>query len=556
MTEEKHNTLLQYYTPISKEEQQSTTLDEEGIRNHLAFLCGKKNISIDVGASKEFYDFIVYCIAYGMQTQASTTNYLEEAKKAYHHFKQTSLSQTLITIAKEINIEMIQKFKTLIYCCVSIDEGKTAGNCNLDFILENPLSIFAPYPIYTEVMESCDADGYVQHLLNGLSAINRYGITIGSVVCDGNLAQKKAFSFDWSGSLRNLPDYGWLRSIIFVPCLCHRINCSYKNVITHDPQLMEFVDNIRQLAGVCKENQSTLGKKCPVFVSTRWICDYDIVSFLLKNQEHIQQHLHGIEFPSGMEQFFQILKVHKILISIFESPNTFFFKAFMHIERALNTLNVLISENVPCSEDFKESLLKYTLRSEEGGLLILVHLFTTEGHDDMYVRILKKDMTSKYSTLVNSEPELLEPEDPLEEVMNQMIDQMCLEDYAEVMGEEGVEQEEQEMVLEANEGRLQTTTEMETQTEATPDFSNTFCDTAKQMLLILLSQDGYSKKSTETILSRFNWYLDTEHPFPNHRTEDQVGFSWKQIAMSFPDFEPIASVALRLLNSATSEASC
>ncbi len=44
LTEEKHNTLLQYYTPISKEEQQSATLDEEGIPNHLAFLCGKKYI--------------------------------------------------------------------------------------------------------------------------------------------------------------------------------------------------------------------------------------------------------------------------------------------------------------------------------------------------------------------------------------------------------------------------------------------------------------------------------------------------------------------------------
>lgn len=155
LTEEKHNTLLQYYTPMTKEEEQSTTLDEDGIRNHLAFLLGKKNISIDIGASQEFYDFIIYCIAYGMQTQASTENYIEEAKKAYHHFKATSLSQTLISISKEINVEMISKFKNLIYCCISIDEGKTAGNSNLDFVIENPLSYLSPFPIYTEVIMIC-----------------------------------------------------------------------------------------------------------------------------------------------------------------------------------------------------------------------------------------------------------------------------------------------------------------------------------------------------------------------------------------------------------------
>ena len=54
LTEEKHNTLLQYYTPISKEEQQSTTLDEEGIRNHLAFLCGKKIYRLMLVLPKNF----------------------------------------------------------------------------------------------------------------------------------------------------------------------------------------------------------------------------------------------------------------------------------------------------------------------------------------------------------------------------------------------------------------------------------------------------------------------------------------------------------------------
>ena len=561
LPEEKHNTLLQYYSP-QVEQQNSTSFDEEGVKNHLAFLLGKKNISIDVGASDEFYNFIIYCIAYGIQIHPRSENYLEEAKKAYHHYKQTSLSQTLISISKEINIDMIKKFKSLVYCSISIDEGKTAGNSNLDFVLENPLSYMSPFPVYTEIMHSFDADGYSQHLFNGLSAINRYGIRIGSVVCDGNPAQKKAFSFQWEGSLRKIPDHAWLKAIVFIPCLCHRINCCYKNVIIHNQDLKSYVFSIRELGATLKDNKEKLGMRCPTFITTRWLYDYEIVNFLLKNKDAIMNAFPRIRFPDQLDQYFLLIKVLRILISIFESHNTFFFKAFMHLERALNTFDELIGQGVPCAEEFKDSLLKYTLHSEEGGLWILAYLFTVEGHNDIYSRILKGDMHSKWGLLTNEEVTMYDPVDPLEGTMNEMINMMFDEENDEEPENDEVNSEFEDasetrvQMMEEAEESQEKRREVSTQTESTPRFSTNYCDRAKKMLFALIIQDGYSEGSAKTIMNRFNWFIDTEMPFPNHRTEDQIGFSWKQIGMAFQDFKPIADVALKLLNSSTSEASC
>ena len=181
----------------------------------------------------------------------------------------------------------------------------------------------------------------------------------------------------------------------------------------------------------------------------------------------------------------------------------------------------------------------------------------------MYVRIMKGDMHSKWGLLTNEELPSSEPADPLEQTMNEIIDTMFTDEAEE-------ERETNEEPNETNEepsgttdesmtGEGQTndaTRETATQTEATPRFSTSPVERAKLMLLELLKQDGYSDKSSEVILSRFNWFLDTEKPFPLQRTEDQIGFSWKQIGMAFPDFKPIANIALKLLNSSCSEASC
>ena len=249
LKKESDTTILQYFTPPKKEECKNIFDDDDCIKNQLVYLLAKKNISIDAGASDEFYQFICFCTSYGIHiaTGEPYDVVLPKGNNAYHHYRSTALATALATTSKELDKAMIKEFSKLEYTCVAIDEGKTAGVKNLDFILENPLSNLHPYPAVTEMMESEDAAGYVTHLLNGLASLSRYNINISSIVCDGNKAQKKAFSFEWPSSLRNLDNYKWIQKIYYIPCLCHRINCAYKYTVEHDKNLFAYVQNIRDL---------------------------------------------------------------------------------------------------------------------------------------------------------------------------------------------------------------------------------------------------------------------------------------------------------------------
>ena len=79
---------------------------------------------------------------------------------------------------------------------------------------------------------------------------------------------------------------------------------------------------------------------------------------------------------------------------------------------------------------------------------------------------------------------------------------------------------------------------------------------AKISLSRLLTQEGYQRQSHKILMKEFNSYLDEEVPFRNERTSNDIGFSWLQIRLIHPTFAPIANIALKLLHSGISEASC
>ena len=49
-----------------KKEEKCVMYSENGLKQRLSVLIGEKKLSVEVGASKEMYDFIIYCISYGI----------------------------------------------------------------------------------------------------------------------------------------------------------------------------------------------------------------------------------------------------------------------------------------------------------------------------------------------------------------------------------------------------------------------------------------------------------------------------------------------------------
>ena len=205
-----------------------------------------------------------------------------------------------------------------------------------------------------------------------------YKVNVGTCICDGNKAQKKAFSFTWSSSLRFKDK--WLKAIIFIPCLCHRIDNAYKYHATHDESIKIIVDKIKEYPQILNEHRDEIGAKCPPSISTRWIYDFVILDFIIKNKDKTSEY---VVISEDELQLYDILFIFKSLISIFENPNTPFHRAFFYLERGIKALEELNENGNSYANGFRESLLSYTLQSEEGGLWILGYLFTLPGQRDI-----------------------------------------------------------------------------------------------------------------------------------------------------------------------------
>lgn len=605
-TWEKENTpsksLLDYYSPVEQKKEDKLDFSPEGLKQRLAYLIGKRNISIDAAASDEFYDFIIYCLSYGKQLTCDDGNIVNAAKKAYPHFKETALRNAVIQTAKQIKNSMAQVFSNLDYVAVAIDEGATFGEKNVSFNLENPLSGYDSYTIEILSISDVTANGYVSIIKQGLENISNLNIKIASCICDGNMAQKKAFSYQWKDSLRFKQP--WMKEIIFIPCLCHKVNNAYKMVVNQNDDIRELVEEARSFAIFCKDHKEEIGATCPSFVSTRWIYDYDLVNFFLEHEEKIKEIAPKNMFPEKVKIIYPILKIFKTLIRIFEDSHTPFHRGFVYLERARTNFQELDDQHNPFSLMFWESLSKYTIHSYEGGLWVLAYLLTAQGQEDFFQRSHKLMDDKPVNALNVEKMKSRVPVDELEQTTEDMIanyieNNLAQEEEPEIPNDSV---EPQDFSNESDQGQNADTSDHTTtqpnvicQNHNRPnsitisaenidtyfrkiigisadsdssdeDFIptvdeenfefNSYLNSAKNWLLQYLQNINYSKKSIEIILREFNTYLDLQKPFKLYRTETKVGFAWSQIEKDFPKFSPIAKIARRLHSSCLSEASC
>ena len=117
------NTILDYYQPITTKNELKIDFSDSGLKQRLAILLAQKNISIDAGASDEMYNFIIYCISYGMSyNNKENAKLVEKAKQAYPHYKSDSIRQAMIMAAKLLDKDMLEQYKALDYVCISLDK--------------------------------------------------------------------------------------------------------------------------------------------------------------------------------------------------------------------------------------------------------------------------------------------------------------------------------------------------------------------------------------------------------------------------------------------------
>jgi hypothetical protein len=88
---------------------------------------------------------------------------------------------------------------------------------------------------------------------------------------------------------RQNPESHSLSRLLFIPCLCHRLNNADHRLIRDFPIRKELIGSLHALARFCrKPNQRRqIGATCPEFIEIRWLDDHRILSFVVQHEDVI-----------------------------------------------------------------------------------------------------------------------------------------------------------------------------------------------------------------------------------------------------------------------------
>lgn len=271
---------LDEYQAAGDEDEKMT---EDYLHREMAIFTGEMNLSLDLLTSDSFYKLAIDFISFGL-FNAGVRNYRSKALDIFHQIKRDKLRYLMTTEAFKRNRSILTKFSKFSYVCVAMDEGTTAHIQNLHFVLENPLSNTPSYPYTIVRMKGGNTDCYLDAIPKGLFPLTVFKIKIGSVVIDGQKAQKKAWSPKFKGSILFNQNIENSQNIIVIPCLCHRVHNAYKRVAKTNQKLKDLVEILHSISKTCHENESSIGAVCPQHIDTRWANDYDIVEFIIKKR--------------------------------------------------------------------------------------------------------------------------------------------------------------------------------------------------------------------------------------------------------------------------------
>ena len=384
-----------------KTEKKSHDISKNNILDNLCDLAGKIDLSLDQAASEQFYEFIQQCVYYGINISYISEDPEHYFNSAFPKFSRSTFRRYFIERSHQVYRTKMKNFSELNYNSCAIDEGTTRKTKYLDFVLHNTYKKTGEYIASTEVMNSGNANEYSEIINQGLSQIIKYEIKISTIVIYGNLAQKKALDRSWSGSVQSKTTNNELKKLIIFPCLCHRINNAYKHTYNNSQDLKKIVDEIRNISFILQDEKS-LSFLCLNFINTRWIYDFDILIYIYENKVEIENILQkkNITLNKYIFEILDLLTILKSLIQIFESSNQSISSAYPILESSLKVLN-------DCQEKSKypgiyhclqKSVKKYTIKSKEGGLLLLSYFLTPKGIKDISNcrRVIKGELKDFY----------------------------------------------------------------------------------------------------------------------------------------------------------------
>ncbi|EAY00173.1 hypothetical protein TVAG_052210 [Trichomonas vaginalis G3] len=552
-------TLLDYYN--KGKQSNDPMLDLSNVYDEMTIFTGKFNLALDTFASPEFTHvakiFIMFTIYQMMnkykQLQSANINPEKLADKLYKPITRDEIRNRMIAIANSIHLAKVLEFAKKAYTCVAIDEGKTHDYHNLDFVLTNPLEQMKPYPVEAiDMKDGQTSQDYKSAITAGFNRIDIRKVKIGSVVVDGGPAQLKCFKDTWNDSFYHDRDPKYYK-ILLIPCLCHRIHNSYQYIAGKNNQLQSLVKDVHRIAELCRIHADDIGAQCPQHVSTRWIYDYNICVFILKYENKIKQYI-NVDHDK-IVQLKDCLAVLKKLILVFESDKALLANCYIWLRKAISALNLLTSNlHNAFGSILASSLDSYTLDSDFGGLWCLAFSLTPRGRFYFHRKFVKNEEVEDLADPLSSfQSEHIPDKDPAEDLQDIYMDSIFEEGNTNAVIDVTDEGTFRRIVESDDQLRL-TLQDVREDNHQTAENDLT---AAKDYLKRILVQFRLNERQKTLVLSLYNTFINKESDiFENDLMDEAQNYAWEEISHRIGEKSILAEIALRLLCSSPSEATC
>jgi hypothetical protein len=164
---------------------------------------------------------------------------------------------------------------------------KSRSFLNVDLV--NPISETHPFTYDFFQGVSFETPTFVDAFVELLTRILSEGLTVTGVTSDGCAFQKKALCWRDPASIQaREAEYSRL---IFVPCVCHRLQNSMVELFNQNDWYRELIIEAREIAVFLRKPapRTAIGATCPGHCATRWIYDYPLVRFLCTHFDQAEQ---------------------------------------------------------------------------------------------------------------------------------------------------------------------------------------------------------------------------------------------------------------------------
>lgn len=553
----KLNTILSYFNNPLNYTEAPLTFTVDGIFARLVIVLAKNNISLTAGESEEVYQLLLYTFATGYVTKKEEGKTpLEVAADKIPHHKRDKLKEVMITTASTVHEKVMKRFSVsyMPYVCVAIDEGSTMKRKLLDFVLENPNFPAPSYPAHTERLLGLKTVDYTVALSNGLREIHSKNIQIGCVVVDGGTAQWSALCGQ-RNSILQLSKHEWMKKIVVVPCVCHRLHNAYKFVL-NSHAFEPLRQAILHIIDVCLANVKLLGAACPKLIETRWISMMAPLFFI---KQHIAQVSQLCPIPDGFDELYQCTVIFASMVLLFEDSKTPLSRVFPVITNARNAFDELHRDGNRFAWTFQGAMLAKTLHSDAGGIWAFAYLTTPQGL--LYARHLLNNREfpipeKGYISLFRYKDE---KKDPLDNVTEILIKDKVDELANQIPEPDNVKYPEHDLHPPDN---LYTQQEQvsESVDETEAETSLTELDIVNHSIRFLqreLHKRGRSDEVIEDTIKAFKEMIANDsHPFKSMRTITGYDVFDFNFYLNDKVWNHFADIALRMCNCVCAEASC